>query len=144
MRALLVALPICALIGLGSGWLAGARLLAAPEPDPGPAPVEEVVAYETAEGASAVLALPPLLTNLRAPAGTWVRVELALVFAQAPIAAMGDAVHADALAYLRSLSLPEIASPSGFAFLKADLAERARDLSGGEVTGVLVRSFLIE
>ena len=142
---LLVGLIAAIAIGAGAGWGAGTMLLAPPADEASTGePVEEVVDLATLPRAEAVVALPPVLTTLAGPSDVWVRLELAAVFAAVPDPTVADAIHADALAYLRGLTLPEIASPSGYAFLRADLDARARDLSEGAVTGLLVRGFLME
>ena len=147
-RGGLIGFVLAVALGLGAGWAGETFLAASPEGDAGDmkakASVAEIVAYESLKDAKAVVPLSPITTNLRGPEEVWVRLELAAVFADAPSTNVADAVHADALALMRSLSLREIATPSGFLWLRADLRERARHISDGAVTDVLVRTFLIE
>ena len=137
-----VALPIA--LGLGAGF-GGASVLA---PPPAAAPSEsaraEEIALDALSGAMAVVALEPIVTDLADPAGARVRLEMAVVFRDAPLRHVAEAIHADAFAYLRSTTPAEIATPSGYLFLRGDLAARAHDISEGLVTDVLVRTLLVE
>ena len=144
MTGRLVPLGLSVAVGLGTGWAGG--MLAAPPADDAAAPVAEapVLPLAALPGAEAVVELPAMTTNLAGPEGAWVRLELSLVFAGRPDAGQATRVQADALAYLRTLTVRQIASPSGYLFLRDDLAARAADLTDGAVTGVLVRTFLIE
>jgi flagellar FliL protein len=99
------------------------------------------VALDAARG---VIALPPVTTNLAAPHGTWVRMEMAVVFEAEPDPALADIIHQDLLAYLRTVKLHQVEGASGFQHLKADLEERARIRSEGKVRALLVRTLLFE
>ena len=153
MVGTLVPIALVAALGFGGGF-AGSGWIGPSTSDPEAADMAEdakpdatapaIAPYETTAGAGLVVPLPPIVTNLREPTEAWVRLELSAVFADQPVAAQADAVHADALALMRSLSVREIASPSGFLFLRAELRDRARVLTDGAVHDVLVRTFLIE
>lgn len=139
----------------GVGWLAGDRLGQAnrgegADKETSAAPVpgahgddEESVEQEVVRAPN-VRPIAAITTNLAEPSDTWVRAELALVFDGEPDPAVAEAVHQDILAYLRTLRLRQVDSPSGFQYLRADLEERARIRSEGAVTGVLVRTLLFE
>ena len=136
------ALPVA--LGLGAGW-AGAGALTPSAPTAAePAARAEEVALDALPGPHAVVPLAPIVTNLAGPGDRWLRLEMALVFAEPPERGVAEAVHADALALLRATTPGEVATPSGFLFVRADLAARARDLSGGAVSDVLIRTFLVE
>lgn len=148
-------------LALGMGWFTGTQI-----GPPGPAG-EEVPAHAAVgehgaaaggdhggggEGEAAapppgfptIIPLAPINTNLAAPTDAWVRMELSLEFAHAPEAGVADSVHQDLLDYARSLKLHQIEGPSGIAFLRADMDERARLRSGGKVSRVLIRTLLFE
>jgi flagellar FliL protein len=91
-----------------------------------------------------VVYLEPLTTNLAGPTGTWVRVELALVFDGEKDAAMALQVQQDILDYLRTVKIHQIEGASGFRHLKTDLEERAALRSEGKVKGVFIRTLLFE
>ena len=90
------------------------------------------------------LTLAPITTTLSYPSDSWVRVEVALVFDTAPDPTMAETIHQDVMAYMRTVSLQQIEGPRGFQHLREDLSERAAIRSGGQVSNILVRTFLIE
>ena len=146
MKALLglsftVALPIA--LGLGAGF-AGASVLLPAKTDAPSAPRAKDVALDALPTDGAVVPLEPIITDLAGPAGLRIRLEMAVVFSGTPSRSVAEAIHADALAYLRATTPAEIGTPSGYLFVRADLARRARDLSNGLATDVLVRTFLVE
>ena len=144
-------IQIAALVGLtvvavAIGWLAG-LYLSGNQPD-GARHAPDARASETtlAEAAEklGVIYLEPVTTNLAGPSETWVRLELALVFADKPDAAMAQTVQQDILAYLRTVKVHQIEGASGFQHLKSDIEERASIRSEGKVRGVLFRTLLFE
>ena len=143
MMGLLVQIALSTAVGLATGFL-GARLAAPAEEAPAPPVEAPVMPLAEVPGAAAIVDLPAITTNLADPDGAWTRLELSLVFAATPDAATANLVHADALACLRTLGTHQIASPSGYLFLRSDLRARAADLTDGAVRDVLVRGFLIE
>jgi flagellar FliL protein len=91
--------------------------------------------------------LPPIVTNLAAPAETWIRLESSIVFAEEAVS--GDEVLAgeiteDILAYLRTLTLAQVDGPSGMQFLREDLGERVRTRSGGRVSELVIRGLILQ
>lgn len=146
------ALVAVTVVAVGMGWFAGSRLEAEPpaeaDAEPGtfrpqPRQAENVPVDEMAARTSVVV-LDPITTNLADPKQVWVRMELSAVFDGDTDLGLAQAVHQDLLAYLRTVQLKQIESASGFQHLKADLRERARVLSGGRVTDILIQTFLYE
>jgi flagellar FliL protein len=91
--------------------------------------------------------LAPVLTNLAEPRDIWIRVESSIVFDEEEIA--GDQVLAakigeDILAYLRTVSLAQIGSPSGMQHLREDLSERARVRSEGRVRELVIQTMVVQ
>ena len=91
--------------------------------------------------------LAPILTNLAEPSDVWIRVESSIVFDDEEIA--GDDVLAgqiaeDILAYLRTVSLSQIGSPSGMQHLREDLAERAQIRSAGRVKELVIQTMVVQ
>jgi flagellar FliL protein len=91
-----------------------------------------------------VLPIEAITTNLAAPSDIWVRMELSLVFDGAPDAALGEQIHQDFLAFMRTVKLPQVEGASGFQHLKEDLEERARIRSNGRVRKILIKTLLFE
>jgi len=98
-----------------------------------------------AAGNPLLLDLPPIMTNIAAPSDVWLRVELSVVFDEAPTdPGMADAIHQDLLAFVRTVKMHQIEGASGFQHLKADLGERASIRSGGHAKEILIRTLLFE
>jgi flagellar FliL protein len=96
---------------------------------------------------SAVLRLEPVVTNLAAPPGAWIRLEAWLVFAGEPPKEQDELavrITEDILAFLRTVRLDQIEGPSGFLHLREDLSERAAIRSQGLVREVVIGGLVVE
>ncbi|MGB3502537.1 MAG: flagellar basal body-associated FliL family protein [Mesorhizobium sp.] len=91
-----------------------------------------------------IVRLAPIMTNLAAPADTWIRLELSAVFEGEPDMPLADAIQQDVIAFIRTMKLHQIEGASGLRHLKEDIDERAAMRSGGKVRHLLVRTILIE
>jgi len=151
VKKTIVELLLVALIAAGGG-----ALLALLDPPP-PAPAEKTAANaataaESAKqpgcaGASNILDLPPIVTNLGAPADAFIRVESSIIFdgkATPHPEILAAEIATDELAYLRTLSLPEIQGPIGLANVRQDLSDRAITRSGGKVTEFILRTLVVQ
>ncbi|MCO5157673.1 MAG: flagellar basal body-associated FliL family protein [Aquamicrobium sp.] len=144
---------IAALTGLtvaaiAIGWLAG-LYLSGQQPDRQKEAESAVVKASETHLAEVgeklgVVYLEPVTTNLAGPTETWVRLELALVFADKPDLVVAQTVQQDILAYLRTVKFHQVEGPSGFQHLKSDIEERAAIRSEGKVRSVLIRTLLFE
>lgn len=101
-------------------------------------------AAATVEG---VLALPPIVGPLRAPAQVWVRFEGVIVVdamdaarAKSLVAEIAD----DSLVYFSTLSLPEVEGAMGLKAVKEDLTERARIRGEGKVRELLIQTLVTQ
>lgn len=91
-----------------------------------------------------VTPLEPIVTNLSEPADIWIRLELVLT-SKAPFEdGITDQIHQDLFAFVRAMRLSELAGPSAFINLKAELLERAKQRSQGLVDAVYVKTLLYE
>ena len=91
--------------------------------------------------------LSPIVTNLVEPADAWVRVDLSLVMdalADGERKRLASEIAADALAYLRTLTLAQIEGASGLQFLREDLSERAMTRSQGRVRELLIETLVVQ
>jgi flagellar FliL protein len=148
-------------IAIGGGWFAGGHMQseqsgAAAEASAHPAPVSKPSGHgeaagghgeapAAAEGHLTIIPLAPITTNLAQPGDVWVRMEVSLVFGEAPDdPALADSVHQDLLAFVRTLKLHQIEGASGFQHLRADLEERASIRSNGAAKRLLIRTLLLE
>ncbi len=96
---------------------------------------------------SAIVDLPPIVTNLGSPQDTWIRLEASIVFdpktlphPEAVAAQIGD----DVLAYLRTVSLRQLEGPIGLENIRQDLSERAATRSGGKVRAFVIRTLVVQ
>lgn len=94
-----------------------------------------------------VVALPPIVGPLRAPAQIWVRFEAAVVLepldsteAKTLVAEIAD----DTLVYFSALSLPEIEGAAGLKAVREDLFERARLRGPGKVRDLLIQTLVTQ
>lgn len=135
---------------VGTGWLTG-NLLLGDTPAQGSGkqigadhPYEDEPGSEDAAETLHIFRLEPITTNLADPNDVWARMELALVFHDAPDPVLAEQIHQDFLAYLRTVKARQIQGASGFQHFKTDLEERARIRSDGRVKQILVRTLLFE
>ncbi len=153
-------IAVLSLLAGGGGWLVGNMLA--------PPPTEEVAKAEpaaaAAEGghgggekgaegkevphistlANGIVLLDPITSNLAYPSDNRLRLEVALMFKDAPDVALAEEIHQDIMAYMRTVSLQQVQGPRGFQYLRDDLQERVDLRSEGRVTNVMFRTFVIE
>jgi flagellar FliL protein len=148
MLALVAELAILTCFAVGAGGLFGMQMLSGS--DPGSVRPEAVAAQgqkpRYSEGAN-LRPLPPIVTNLAAPQGTWIRIEASVVFgadASAGSNALAAAIAEDIVAYLRTVPLAQVEGPSGFLHLREDLNDRARIRSGGKVRELVIQALVLE
>jgi flagellar FliL protein len=100
-----------------------------------------------APAAAGLFDMPPIVTNIGAPKEIWVRLEASIVFdAKAlphPEIIAGE-IAGDELAYLRTITLPQIEGPTGLQNIRQDLNERAVIRSDGKVTELIIRTLVVQ
>lgn len=99
-------------------------------------------------GNKIVKTLKPIVTNLANPDfASWVRLEGAIIVdsqAELDFDELSAQVSQDTLAYLRTLTLMDLEGPSGLAYLRDDLNERAKTRSKGHVLEFVISSVVVE
>ncbi len=87
------------------------------------------------------------VTNLAEPADAWVRIESSIVFKTGtlpnPDVTLAE-IRADAVAYLRTMSLAKIEGASGLQHLREDLNERVAIRTKGAVRELIVESLVVQ
>lgn len=139
--ALVLLTGLAVATGAGLGLTLGEIRL--PEPDDA---APSAVEARYGEGVSLVR-MEPVVANLREPADTWVRVDAALILDGVEPEAAGTLaaeIAGDTLAYLRTLPLARLEGASGLAFLREDLAERARTRSDGRVREFVIETLVVQ
>jgi flagellar protein FliL len=91
--------------------------------------------------------LPPIIANLADPPDAWVRIQATLVLDGA-LTQKPDVVAAeiaeDILAFMRTLTLAQIAGASGLQHLREDLNERAAIRSNGRVRELILQTLVVQ
>lgn len=98
-------------------------------------------------GDMALKNVPPVVTNLSGAGETWIRLESSIVFTNGSIQnpdVMIAEIRQDVLAYLRTLSLPQIEGASGLHHLREDLNERAQMRSKGTVRELIIETLVVQ
>ena len=91
--------------------------------------------------------LSPIVTNLAAPANTWVRLEAALLMEQKAAAgadALVGAITEDILGYLRSVTGRQMEGAAGLRNLREDLIERVAIRSKGLVRDIVIETLVVQ
>jgi flagellar protein FliL len=147
---LAVSLPVAAVLAIGAGAAQGLALvqvlgMAIPAGDL--RATEATSAAQEDRKLANVRELKPIITNLVAPPGAWVRLEAALVF-NAPVSAQDEPriaeVANDTLAFLRTLSASQLQGASGLQNLREDLLERAALRTDGKISDVAIETLVIQ
>ncbi|KRE15726.1 hypothetical protein ASE63_15905 [Bosea sp. Root381] len=150
--ALIAAAPIVLLTALaaGAGTLWGMRVVGTVEDTVlkrMEATAPELAANAQMTGALVLKRLAPIVTNLAAPANTWVRLEAALLMEQK--AAMSadpliGAITEDMLAFLRSVTARQMEGAAGLRNLREDLLERVAIRSKGVVRDIVIETLVVQ
>ena len=119
-------------------------------PPSAPAAAAAVVQPAVESGAiksTEVRDLKPIITNLAAPAGAWIRLELGVLLtagehseSDLPIREFAD----DTLSYLRALTAAQLEGVGGIRRLREDLNERAALRSHGGIREVLIETLVVQ
>jgi flagellar protein FliL len=100
-----------------------------------------------AEVPTIIVPLQPMITNLAAPEGAWIRVEGSLIAKAESVEkpeVLAETMSAGILAYLRTLRLSQIEGASGFLAFRDDLDDLVKTASNGDVRKVLIKSLVVE
>jgi len=142
--SLLMGVALVTVCSLGLGFLFGTQLT-------------KLVRFDRAEPAVEapglailkdvqVVALPSVVTNLSESEGGWARVELVVLLeGKMPVEAdLPARLAQDTAALLRTLSLRQISSASGFQHLREELMDRMNVRSKSPIRDVMIQSLVIE
>ncbi len=91
--------------------------------------------------------IDPIVTNLAAPADTWVRIETAIIFTNGTIKdpqAVAAEIRQDILAYCRTVTLDELQGPSALQHLREDLNERVALRTNGAVDELVIETVVVQ
>lgn len=148
--ALILALVLVTVLGVGAGGYLGAfqfdqiQALATKRANEPPQKVDTALAWDET---SAVADLEPVIANLAAPNGTFVRIDSAMVFDRDSVddvARMQAELSQDVLTYARTLTMAELQGASALNYIRDDLNERVRATSNGAVSELILKSLVIQ
>ena len=149
MLGALVPILVLTLAAGGGGALIGRQIASATRAaDKAAAPAAAKPGKAPDESAPwrALKELSPVVTNLAAPEGAWIRLQTAVVYDKTDavaVEALVPRVGEDILAFVRTLTLDDIQGASGLDALRDDLNERARLRSDGKVRELLIETLVV-
>ncbi|PTM40692.1 flagellar basal body-associated FliL family protein [Bosea sp. 124] len=151
-KALLAVAPVAILTALaaGAGTLWGLRVIGTVESTVMKrmeAATPDLAVNAQMTGTLVLKKLAPIVTNLAAPANTWVRLEAALLMEQ-KAAATADpligAITEDILGFLRSVTAQQMEGAAGLRNLREDLLERVAIRSKGLVRDIVIETLVVQ
>lgn len=146
----LVPILVLTLAAAGGGALIGRQIVVATKAvgekaPPGPDGTGKKVA-DVLPSTRMMKELTPVVTNLAAPEGSWIRLQTAIVYDKTDAPGMdvlSGRLNEDILAYVRTLTLEQIQGASGLESLRDDLNERAQLRSDGKVRELLIEMLVV-
>jgi flagellar FliL protein len=146
----LVSVLVLTLFGAGGGWFIGTQIVAmirgADSPKPKDEPASPASAYS---GDTVVKELPPIVTNLAIPEGSWIRLQASIVYdkkllSDPDVNVLSAHIVDDILGFVKTLSAPQIQGASGLQHLREDLNERVALRSEGHVRELIIETLVIQ
>jgi flagellar FliL protein len=139
----LVAMGGMSAVAIGLGAVVGLLMISTARHD-----ASAQVARDAQAGSDIrLINLPPIITNLAAPASAWVRLQTAIVVDKNS-AAESDVLAAeiadDILGFMKTVTLAQIAGASGLQHLREDLTERAVIRSDGHVHELILQTLVVQ
>ncbi|PRD51647.1 flagellar basal body-associated FliL family protein [Phyllobacterium myrsinacearum] len=144
--AIIAAVAVLTLIAAAGGWFLGTQL-GLNVPAGQAAGTGEKTRPAGADVPSGnVVALKPILTNVKIPQDVWIRLEAGVV--AKPGEKISDELAAtvagDFMAFLRTVNLMQLRGAAGLEYLRMDLQERARMRSEGKIEKVYIWALVME
>lgn len=142
VMGVLVPVLVLTVIAAAGGWLIGGQINAAKTV----APTADVKTDRPLD-TKAVKELPPIVTNLAAPDGAWVRLQTAIVYDKADdkdMPVLSGQIVDDTMAFMKTLTITQLQGASGLQHLREDLNDRVTLRSNGRVTEMMIEALVIE
>ena len=140
MGLIVPALVLTAVAGAG-GWVLGGQIAAAKNASSAESkPSGDMPTASVRE-------LPPIVTNLAAPDGAWVRLQAAIVYDgvdSKQLDVLSGKVVDDTMAYIKTLTVTQLQGAAGLQHLREDLNERVALRSDGHVKEMMIEMLVIE
>lgn len=144
-----IVVPLLALtvVAGGGGALVGRQIVSAIRAQASPVVAAAPTPRAQENESSAIKELQPVLTNLQAPEGAWVRLQTAIVYdkSDAPqIDVLSARIGEDVLAFMKTLTVAQLQGASGLQHLREDLNERASLRSDGRVRELVIEMLVVQ
>jgi flagellar FliL protein len=94
-----------------------------------------------------LLDLPPIIANLAEPSNAWVRLQTSIVYDKMKVAKpelLAAKIAQDILAYMKTVTVAQLAGASGLEHLREDLNERASIRSDGHVRELIIETLVVQ
>lgn len=91
--------------------------------------------------------ISPVVTNMAAPPGAWIRMEGSVVtdpLNEEEASVLVTRIGEDIVSYLRTVSTTQIEGARGLQYLREDLNERATIRSGGKVRELIIETLVVQ
>ncbi|MGO9133207.1 MAG: flagellar basal body-associated protein FliL [Methylovirgula sp.] len=95
----------------------------------------------------ALMDLPPIISNLADPPNAWVRLQAAIIYDAKAVPKpqmLAATVSSDVLAYLKTVTIAQIAGASGLDHLREDLNERVAIRSEGHIREIIIQTLVVQ
>ena len=136
---LLIPLVLVTLIGGGGGFLLTRQLASG-----GATASADADAPRAVVATTKIIDVPPVITNLAAPPGAFIRLQLSLVVEKNATVAEANQFATDVTAYLRSVPIERLTGPAGLQQLREDLRERADIRLAGQVRDIILHDLVVQ
>ena len=98
-------------------------------------------------GDTEIKELPAVITNLAQPEEARVRLQVAMVYGKAGVenpTLLAAKINDDIVAFLKTLTVPDLQGPSGLQALREDLNERDAVRSDGKVREIIIEALVVQ
>ncbi|MBS7537938.1 flagellar basal body-associated FliL family protein [Ancylobacter lacus] len=150
--SVILALLVLTLLSAGTGGGLGIKLASTVEQivaektkaEP-PASEAEKLAYSDKD--TILQELKPVIANLAAPSGIFVRLEAGIIFKKGELPhpdVTAAQIREDMVVYLRTVTLSQLEGPSGLLHLREDLNERAIQRGDGKIQELVLETMVVQ
>ncbi len=147
----ILALLVLTLLSAGTGGGLGIKLastveqIVAEKTKAEPPAEAEKLAYSDKD--TILQELKPVIANLAAPSGMFVRLEGGIIFKKGELPhpdITAAQIREDIVAYIRTVTLSQLEGPSGLLHLREDLNERAVQRGEGKIQELVLETMVVQ
>jgi flagellar protein FliL len=142
--AVIAAVVVLTLVAAAGGWFLGTQLGLSVPAGQAAGAGEKTRPAGTDLPSGNVVALKPILTNVKIPQDVWIRAGIVAKPGEKISDEMAATVAGDFMAFLRTVNLMQLRGAAGLEYLRMDLQERARMRSEGKIEKVYIWALVME